>query len=120
MHVIYRGWNQHFTAAILTNFHQNKLKKKMAHLVLVSEVPVVDPEMGGLCEEQDCDEQTPLLRNEETGCSTSPSLQADAKVTLNYSLIPDASLPAQVSFSFFCMDYIVKYQQCEHLKHRCR
>lgn len=71
----------------------------MAHLVLVSEVPDVDPELGGLCVEQDCDEQRPLLRNVETGCSTSSSLQEGAKVTVNYSLIPDASLPAQVLFS---------------------
>lgn len=71
----------------------------MAHLVLVSEVPVVDPEVGELYVELDCDEQRPLLRNEETGCSTSSRLQEDAKVTVNYSLIPDPSLPAQVSFS---------------------
>lgn len=67
----------------------------MSHLVLVSEATAVDPELGGSDVEQGSDEQRPLLRNEETSCSTSSSLQ-DAKVTSNYSLIPDASLTAQV------------------------
>lgn len=80
----------------MSNFHQNKLKKKMSHLVLVSEATAVDPEGGGSDVEQGSDEQRPLLRNEETSCSTSSSLQEDAKVTSNYSLIPDASLTAQV------------------------
>lgn len=78
----------------MSHFHQKKLKRKLSHLVLVSEVTAVDPEESDV--EQGSDEQRPLLRNEETGCSTSTSQQEGAKVTTSYSLIPDASLPAQV------------------------
>ncbi len=80
----------------MSHFHQNKLKKQMSHLVLVANVAVVDPEVGGLDVEQDSDEQRPLLRNEDDDCTTSSGQREDAKVTTNYSLIPDASLPAQV------------------------
>lgn len=69
----------------------------MAHLVLVSEVSAVDPEVGGSDVEEDSDEQRPLLRNEETS-STSSSQPKGATLTTNYSLIPDASLPAQVEW----------------------
>lgn len=78
-------------------FHQNKLKRKMSHLVLVTEDTAVDPEVRGSdVEQEDVDEQRPLLRHEDTGCSTSSSQRGGAKITTNYSLIPDASLPAQV------------------------
>lgn len=65
----------------------------MARLIMVSEAA---PEVSGSDEEQGSDEHRPLLRNEETGCSSSSGLQGGAEVTANYSLIPDASLPAQV------------------------
>lgn len=80
----------------MSHFHQNKLKRKMSHLTLVTEVSAVDPEVGESDMEESSDEQRPLLRENETGCSTSSSQREDAKVTTNYSLIPDASLPAQV------------------------
>lgn len=69
----------------------------MAHLVLVTEDTAVVPEVEGSdVEQQDSDEQRPLLRHEDTGCCTSSSQQEGTKVPTNYSLIPDASLPAQV------------------------
>lgn len=59
----------------------------MSNLVLVTEVS--DIERGP-------EEQRPLLGNEDTYCTSSSSQQGDAKVAANYSLIPDASLSAQV------------------------
>ncbi|XP_040910102.1 transmembrane protein 268 isoform X2 [Toxotes jaculatrix] len=86
-----------------------KLKKKMSHLVLVAEVAAVDPEAGGSDGEQDSDEQRPLLRREDTGCSTSSSQREDAKVITNYSLIPDPSLPAQAKAYQLLMTYSAAY-----------
>lgn len=80
----------------MSHFVQNKMKKKMSHLVLVTEVTVSDPEVGGSEAEQDAEEHRPLLGTEETGCSTSTSQREDARVTTNHSLVPDAALPAQV------------------------
>lgn len=68
----------------------------MSHLVLVTEDAAVDPELGGSDAEQDSSEQRPLLRHEDTGCSTSSSQWEGARVSTKYSLVPDASLPAQV------------------------
>ncbi|KAM7373405.1 hypothetical protein PAMP_008256 [Pampus punctatissimus] len=84
--------------------HQNKMKRKMSHLVLVTEVTAVEPEDDGTD-----DEQRPLLRNEDMGCSSSPSQQEDAKVTVSYSLIPDASLPAQDKAYQLLMTYSAAY-----------
>lgn len=80
----------------MSHFHQNKLKKRMSHLVLMAEAAAVDPEVSESEVEQSSDEHRPLLRAEEASCSTSSSQREDAKVTTNYSLVPDASLPAQV------------------------
>lgn len=68
----------------------------MSHLVLVTEVVAADPEVVGSDVEEGPDEQRPLLRNEETSSGTSTSRRQDARVTTSHSLIPDASLPAQV------------------------
>lgn len=62
----------------------------------MTEVPAADLIAEESDVEQDLDEQRPLLRNEDTDGSTSSSQRGSAKVTVNYSLIPDASLPAQV------------------------
>ncbi|XP_057683600.1 transmembrane protein 268 [Corythoichthys intestinalis] len=75
----------------------SKLKKKMSHLVLMTEVPCEDPE-----EEQGPQEQRPLLRNEDCGSSSS-------KVTSNYSLIPEASLPAETQAYQLLMIYSAAY-----------
>ncbi|XP_071356496.1 transmembrane protein 268 [Trachinotus anak] len=88
---------------------QNKLKRKMSHLVLVSEVTAVDPEVGSSDVEQGSDEQRPLLRHEDTGCSASSSKREDAKVTTNHSLIPQASLPAQAKAYQLLMTYSAAY-----------
>ncbi|MEQ2253420.1 hypothetical protein ILYODFUR_031897, partial [Ilyodon furcidens] len=79
----------------VTNDTQKTMKSRMSHLVLVTEHPPIDPEAGGSDVEQDIDENRPLLRNEDTGCSTPSSQQGDSKVTSNYSLVPEALLPAQ-------------------------
>ncbi|XP_068432130.1 transmembrane protein 268 [Clinocottus analis] len=88
---------------------QNKLKRKMSHLVLVTEDAAVDPELAGSDVEQDSSEQRPLLRCEDTGCSTSSSQCGGAKVTTNYSLVPDASLPAQAQAYQLLMTYSAAY-----------
>nr|XP_020453084.1 transmembrane protein 268 [Monopterus albus] len=91
---------------------QSKLKKKMSHLILLTEAvdsKVVDPEVCELDVERDTDEQRPLLRSEDTSCSTSSSQQKDPKVTTNYSLIPVASLPAQAKAYQLLMTYSAAY-----------
>ncbi|XP_070778076.1 transmembrane protein 268 [Enoplosus armatus] len=95
--------------SFVANDTQKKLKKKMSNLVLVAEVTAVDPEVGESDVEESSDEQRPLLRHEEVSCSTSPSQREDAKVTTNYSLIPDASLPAQAKAYQLLMTYSAAY-----------
>ncbi|XP_026155315.1 transmembrane protein 268 isoform X2 [Mastacembelus armatus] len=91
------------------NDTQNKLKKKMSHLVLVTEVSAVDPEVGESDVEQDMDEQRPLLRNEDTASSASSSQRENTKITTNYSLVPDASLSAQAKAYQLLMTYSAVY-----------
>lgn len=70
------------------------MKKNMSHLVLTAEIKTVDPEVGGSDVEEDeevVDEQRPLLRNEERNCQ-----RQDVSIATIFSLVPDASLPAQV------------------------
>ncbi|XP_054619527.1 transmembrane protein 268 isoform X2 [Dunckerocampus dactyliophorus] len=81
--------------------------KKMSHLILVTEVG--DPEVAGLDVEQASGEQRPLLRNEDTGCSSSYNQKDGAKVTTSYSLIPDATLPAQARAYQLLMTYSAAY-----------
>lgn len=68
----------------------------MSHLVLVSEVPPADPRAvdheGSDCE-QDLDESRPLLEREEV---MSSAQSGGTKVTSSFSLVPEASLSAQV------------------------
>ncbi|XP_077405707.1 transmembrane protein 268 isoform X2 [Vanacampus margaritifer] len=82
----------------------SKLKRKMSHLVLVADVPTVDHEEGHSEVEQGSEEQRPLLRNEDKGSTSSSS-----KLTTNYSLIPDASLPAQARAHQLLMTYSAAY-----------
>ncbi|XP_054879651.1 transmembrane protein 268 [Poeciliopsis prolifica] len=93
----------------VTNETQKTMKSRMSHLVLVTELPPVNPEAGGSDVEQDCDENRPLLGNEDTGRSTPRSQQGDAKVTSNYSLVPAASLPAQAKAYQLLMTYSAAY-----------
>lgn len=95
--------------SFVANDTQNKLKKKMSHLVLVTEVTDTDPEVGGSDGEQGSDEQRPLLGNEETRCSTPSSQREDAKVTTSYSLIPAAELPAKAKAYQLLMTYSAAY-----------
>ncbi|XP_042363064.1 transmembrane protein 268 [Plectropomus leopardus] len=85
---------------------QNKIKRKMSHLVLVVEDTAADLEVGESDVEQD--EERPLLRNENTG-STASSQREGAKITTNYSLVPDASLPAQAKAYQLLMTYSAAY-----------
>uniref|UniRef100_A0A3B4VCC2 Transmembrane protein 268 n=1 Tax=Seriola dumerili TaxID=41447 RepID=A0A3B4VCC2_SERDU len=95
--------------SFVANDTQRKLRRKMSHLVLVSEVTAADPEVSGSDVEQDLDEQRPLLGHEDTGCRASSSQREDAKVTTNYSLIPDLSLPPQAKAYQLLMTYSAAY-----------
>ncbi|XP_035039336.2 transmembrane protein 268 isoform X1 [Hippoglossus stenolepis] len=98
--------------SFVANNIQKKLKKKMSHLVLVTEVPAVDLEVGGSdVEQQASEEQRPLLTHgdQDAGCSTSSNQRDATKVTTNYSLIPDPSLPAQAKANQLLMTYSAAY-----------
>uniref|UniRef100_A0A3Q2XLN4 Transmembrane protein 268 n=1 Tax=Hippocampus comes TaxID=109280 RepID=A0A3Q2XLN4_HIPCM len=84
----------------------SKLQKKMSNLVLVAEVPSRDLDECHSEVEQGSEEQRPLLKNEDKGCTSSSS---SSKVTTNYSLIPDASLPAQARAHQLLMTYSAAY-----------
>ncbi|KAG8005227.1 hypothetical protein GBF38_011197, partial [Nibea albiflora] len=89
------------------NDTQKKLKKKMSHLVLTAEIKTVDPEVGGSDveeDEEDADEQRPLLRNKERNCQ-----RQDVIIGTIYSLVPDASLPAQAKAYQLLMTYSAAY-----------
>ncbi|CAN9492981.1 unnamed protein product [Ophioblennius macclurei] len=108
---------QSFTSSDL----QNKLKKKMSHLVLVSEVggqeeaqqqeeeEVQEEEEHQEEEERGEEEHRPLLRTEDSGCSTAPSQRGESRVTSSYSLVPDASLPPQDRAYQLLMTYSAAY-----------
>ncbi|XP_061675107.1 transmembrane protein 268 isoform X3 [Syngnathoides biaculeatus] len=83
----------------------SNLKKKMSHLVLVTEVPSGDSIEPHTDVEQVSEEQRPLLRNEDKGCTSSSS----SKVTTTYSLIPDASLSAHTRAYQLLMSYSATY-----------
>lgn len=85
------------------NATQKKLKRKMSHLVLVTEVTAVDSE------DVESDEQRPLLGNEDMDSRSSPSQREDAKIPASYSLVPDASLPAQAKAYQLLMTYSAAY-----------
>ncbi|KAF7210872.1 transmembrane protein 268 [Nothobranchius furzeri] len=88
---------------------QNKLESRMSHLVLVAKEPPVDPEVGGSDEEQDSDENRPLLRNGDTRCSASSSPRGGAILPSNFSLVPEASLPAQSKAQQLLVTYSAAY-----------
>uniref|UniRef100_A0A3Q2P6F1 Transmembrane protein 268 n=1 Tax=Fundulus heteroclitus TaxID=8078 RepID=A0A3Q2P6F1_FUNHE len=88
---------------------QKTMKSRMSHLVLVTEPHPIDPEPGGSDEEEDCDENRPLLRNEDTGCSTPSSHTGAPKVTSNYSLVPEVMLPAQAKAHQLLVTYSAAY-----------
>uniref|UniRef100_A0A3Q1ES10 Transmembrane protein 268 n=1 Tax=Acanthochromis polyacanthus TaxID=80966 RepID=A0A3Q1ES10_9TELE len=95
--------------SFMTTDTQSKLKSRMSHLVLVADVPAVDPEAEGSDVEQQSEEQRPLLGNEDGGCSTSPGQRGSARVTSSFSLVPDASLPAQAKAYQLLMTYSAAY-----------
>ncbi|XP_019964176.2 transmembrane protein 268 [Paralichthys olivaceus] len=98
--------------SFVANDIQKKLKKKMSHLVLMTKVTAVDREVvGSDVEQQASEEQRPLLTHDDqdAGCSSSSSQRDDNKVTTNYSLIPDPSLPAEAKANQLLMTYSAAY-----------
>lgn len=95
--------------SIVANDTQDKLKRKMSHLVLVTEDTAADLEVRESDVDLGSDEQRPLLRPEHTGCDTSSSQREAVKVATTYSLIPDASLPAQAKAYQLLMTYSAAY-----------
>ncbi|KAI7799125.1 putative transmembrane protein C9orf91-like protein, partial [Triplophysa rosa] len=86
---------------------QNRLKKRMSHLVLVTEVKTLEPE-GGLQDEEVPEEERPLLvdRSEQ---SASKTQRDDSKLTKNVSLMPDTTLSHQVIAHQLLMSYSALY-----------
>ncbi|KAK2830567.1 hypothetical protein Q5P01_018498 [Channa striata] len=95
--------------SFMENETQNKLKRKMSHLVVVTKVQAAEPEEDSSDVEPDSNEQRPLLSNEDRDRSASASQGDDAKVTTNYSLVPDASLPAQAKAYQLLLTYSAAY-----------
>ncbi|XP_029919705.1 transmembrane protein 268 isoform X2 [Myripristis murdjan] len=97
-------------ANFVANETQKKLKKRMSHLILVTEVTPADPEDGGSeVEGGSSEETTLLLGNEEARRSTSSSQREDSIITTNYSLIPDKALPVQAKAHQLLMTYSSVY-----------
>ncbi|XP_039877460.1 transmembrane protein 268 isoform X1 [Simochromis diagramma] len=84
---------------------QKKLKSKMSHFVLVTKVSAGESD----AEEQDSDEQTPLLENSSAASGRSSNQQKDATATKNYSLVPDAALPSQAKAYQLLVTYSAAY-----------
>ncbi|XP_018979998.1 transmembrane protein 268-like [Cyprinus carpio] len=85
---------------------QKKLKKRMSHLVLVTEVTTLDPE-AGVQDEELPDEEQPLLEGRERSASTSQ--REDSKLTKNFSLMPDTTLSNQAIAQQLLMTYSALY-----------
>uniref|UniRef100_A0A672KRR7 Uncharacterized protein n=1 Tax=Sinocyclocheilus grahami TaxID=75366 RepID=A0A672KRR7_SINGR len=86
---------------------QNKLKKRMSHLVLVTEVTTLDPEAGVQDEELPEEEQPLLVGGREQSASTSQ--REDSKLTKNFSLMPDTTLSNEVIAQQLLMTYSALY-----------
>ncbi|XP_023135651.1 transmembrane protein 268 [Amphiprion ocellaris] len=95
--------------SFMTTDTQSKLESRMSRLVLVADVPAVDPEAERSDVEQELDEQRPLLGNEDGGCRTSPGQHGGARITSSFSIVPDASLPAQDKAYQLLMTYSAVY-----------
>ncbi|CAF92297.1 unnamed protein product [Tetraodon nigroviridis] len=92
----------------VANDIQNKLRRKMAHLVLVREAKA-DPRTSESAPEQGSEEHRPLLVVEsEPSSSRTEELK---ELSANYSLIPDASLPAQTKAYQLLMTYSAVYMK---------
>ncbi|XP_053718495.1 transmembrane protein 268 isoform X3 [Synchiropus splendidus] len=92
--------------SFIENNVQNKLKRRMSHLVLVADVAATEADRSEV--EQGPDEHRPLLGN-EGGSSSQSSPHNDPKITMNYSLIPDALLPPQAKAYQLLMTYSAVY-----------
>uniref|UniRef100_A0A673HZ68 Transmembrane protein C9orf91 homolog n=1 Tax=Sinocyclocheilus rhinocerous TaxID=307959 RepID=A0A673HZ68_9TELE len=86
---------------------QNKLKKRMSHLVLVTEVTTLDPEAGVQDEELPEEEQPLLVEGRERSASTSQ--REDSKLTKNFSLMPDTTLANEAIAQQLLMTYSALY-----------
>ncbi|XP_020794984.1 transmembrane protein 268 isoform X2 [Boleophthalmus pectinirostris] len=96
---------------------QNKLKKRMSHLVLVSEVSQIKTETEEGDVEQGTDEHRPLLQ-EEPERNTSSDQKGAHQLTTSLSLVPDTVLSAQVKAQQLLMTYsalYIKLLVSEHL-----
>uniref|UniRef100_A0A3P9I6J9 Transmembrane protein 268 n=1 Tax=Oryzias latipes TaxID=8090 RepID=A0A3P9I6J9_ORYLA len=91
----------------VTSDSQNRLRSRMSHLILVSEVLQEESEPSGSDVEAESDENRSLLH--EGSCSTSSHQRGDTSVISSFSLAPDASLPAQVKAHQLLMTYSASY-----------
>ncbi|XP_051949556.1 transmembrane protein 268-like isoform X1 [Xyrauchen texanus] len=87
---------------------QNRIKKRMSHLILVTEVTTLDSEDGLVEDEEGPDEVRPLLvGGRERSASTSQ--REDSKLTKNFSLMPDPTLSYQAMAEQLLMTYSALY-----------
>ncbi|XP_043073281.1 transmembrane protein 268 [Puntigrus tetrazona] len=93
--------------SFVTDQVQKKLKKRMSHLVLVTEVTTLDPE-AGLQDDELPDEEQPLLL-EARERSSSASQREDSKLTKTFSLMPDTTRSNQAIAQQLLMTYSALY-----------
>ncbi|KAL6457534.1 hypothetical protein MHYP_G00344970 [Metynnis hypsauchen] len=86
---------------------ENKLKKRMSHLLVVSDVTTSEEADDGLLAEEP-DEERPLLV-EARERSTSMRQREEAKLTKKYSLIPDCTLSYQAIAYQLLLTYSAVY-----------
>ncbi|MFT7811342.1 transmembrane protein C9orf91 homolog [Arapaima gigas] len=87
---------------------QRKLCKNMSHLLLVTEARGLDLEDPN--NEDRAEEERPLLvESRKRSCSTQSSQREETKVTKDFSLVPDTSLPTQVIAYRLLLTYSAAY-----------
>ncbi|XP_037391129.1 transmembrane protein 268 isoform X2 [Pygocentrus nattereri] len=86
---------------------ENKLKKRMSHLLVVSDVTTSEEADDGLLAEEP-DEERPLLVDARER-STSLRQREEAKLTKKYSLIPDCTLSYQAIAYQLLLTYSAVY-----------
>ncbi|KAM6958847.1 transmembrane protein 268 [Aplochiton taeniatus] len=88
---------------------QKKIKKRMSHLVLATKITTLEAELGSGDSNSIDEERTQLLANAELVSRSSVTQRECPKVTSNYSLIPDQTLPAQVKAHQLLLTYSAAY-----------
>ncbi|KAJ8273784.1 hypothetical protein GJAV_G00105490 [Gymnothorax javanicus] len=89
---------------------QAKLHKNMSYLNLVTDVTTFDPEQGSLGLEE-CEEERPLLMNNDSAQCNSRTGQRGQKLTKDYSLVPSCDLSVQATAHQLLLTYSATYMR---------